>query len=383
MCAARRLPPDAGGGAGTAVNPSNACVSGPARARLLALLTLERLPGVGPVRARALLEQVSDATIALERALAGVAAADRAAALDDARRALGALDGLAAARPELRPRLTGIGEADYPRRLLELPDPPPVLFALGDGQAIDAPCVAIVGTRRATRYGERVARALATAAARAGACVVSGMATGIDGIAHRAALDAGGTTAAVLGSGVDVPYPAAHRALHQEIARRGLVLSEHPPGERAGPGAFPRRNRIIAALASVTIVVEAGVRSGALLTAAHALELGRTVAAVPGPLDAPESAGTNALLRDGAHVIADTLDVLTLLGLQSPRRQAEPEFTGDARAVWEVLGNLTVRIDELPTLAGLPVERCLAAVTELELAGAIVCELTGEVARRR
>jgi DNA processing protein len=256
---------------------------------------------------------------------------------------------------------------------------------MGDTSLVGAaagPAVAVVGTRRCTAYGERITTELAGALARAGATIVSGMALGVDAAAHRAALGAGGRTVAVLGTGVDVPYPAAHRGLHAEIARRGLVLSEQPPGERAGPGAFPRRNRIIAALAAVTIVVEAGARSGALITATHALDLGRTVAAVPGPIDVAEAAGSNELIRDGAVVIASVADALALLGLDAPPARRGPTFDGDERVVWDALAVPAPDLDVLTTRCSLPTRSCLAALTTLELAGAVECALTGEVRRR-
>ena len=276
------------------------------------------------------------------------------------------------------------GDPEYPERLLELRDPPPVLFALGSIASLRRPCVAIVGTRRATAYGERVTAELAGALARAGATVVSGMARGIDGVAHRAALMATGCTAAVLGTGVDVAYPAAHRALHEEICARGVVLSEELPGDRANGGSFPKRNRIIAALARATIVVEAPHRSGALITAGHALDLNRGVAAVPGPIDVPQSAGSNALLRDGAIIITDVADALALVGVSAPsaRVRARTLTDGAQLAIWDALESPAPDLDALATRASLPARECLAAVTALELNGAIECALTGEIRRR-
>lgn len=253
---------------------------------------------------------------------------------------------------------------------------------LGALATLDAPRVAIVGTREATAYGERVTRELAGALARAGACIVSGLARGIDAAAHRAALANGGRTVAVLGTGVDVAYPVGHRALHEEIAERGLLLAEQRPGSRAHKGSFPRRNRIIAALARLVIVVEAPWRSGALNTAAHANDLGRTIAAVPGPIDAPASAGTNAMIRDGgAHLIGTIGDALTLAGLSgSPRSRVEPE--GDARSVWLALADGALELEAIVATTRLPAGRCLAAVSALELAGAVECEITGGIRRR-
>jgi DNA processing protein len=244
-----------------------------------------------------------------------------------------------------------------------------------------APVVAVVGTRTATEYGERVTRELARTLARAGACIVSGMARGIDAAAHRAALAEHGATIAVLGTGVDVPYPVGHRTLQQAIGEQGLLISEYPPGTHAGPGCFPRRNRIIAALATVTIVVEAGVKSGALSTANEALKLGRTVAAVPGRIDSPHSEGTNGLLRDGAVIIADVTDALSLLGLAVPRA-APTTPQGDAGAVWVALAGGPLDADALCVRSGLPASRCLSAVTELELQGLVECSLTGFIRRR-
>lgn len=271
---------------------------------------------------------------------------------------------------------------DYATPLLDLPDPPPHLLALGEWSAVAPPCVAVVGSRDPSGYAERVTRELCGALARAGAAVVSGMARGIDAAAHRATLDAGGRTAAVLGTGIDVPYPAANAALHDAIARRGLLLSEHPPGARATPGSFPRRNRIIAAIAQVTIVVEAGPKSGALITAGHALDLGRAVAAVPGPIDSPRSAGSNELLRDGAVVIASIADAVALVGLAAPASAPPPALQGDERRVWDALAGGPLDADTLTARCALPANRCLAAVSALELIGSIECALTGEIRRR-
>jgi DNA processing protein len=275
------------------------------------------------------------------------------------------------------------GDGRLPPSLGDLQDVAPVLWALGDLALLDdRPRVAIVGTRRATAYGLRIARALAGAFARAGACVVSGMARGIDAAAHRAALEAGGTTLAVLGTGADLAYPPANRALHAEIAARGLLLSEYPPGEPANGGSFPRRNRIIAALAPLTIVVEAGVRSGALITAGYANTLNRLVGALPGPIDQPQSEGANLLIRDGSHIIASVEDALALLGLTRPVRHPDPDAGTDEAAVWAALRHGVLDVDALCSQSGLPADRCMAAVTELELRGAVECSLTGDVRRR-
>jgi DNA processing protein len=272
-------------------------------------------------------------------------------------------------------------DGNYPPPLLELHDPPPCLFCIGDLSLLSAPSAAIVGTRRATPYGERVTRDLAGSLARAGIVIVSGLARGVDAIAHRATLEAQGSTVAVLGTGVDVVYPLAHRSLQAEIARSGLLVSEEPPGSRATTSAFPKRNRIIAALTRATIIVEAPLRSGALITADHATDLHRTVAAVPGPVDSPQSAGSNLLLRDGANVIASVDDALTIMGV-SVRNTSPPEpRTAAERRILDALALGPTDIDSLAAISCLPTRECLAAVTPLELRGAVVCDLTGEVRR--
>jgi DNA processing protein len=274
------------------------------------------------------------------------------------------------------------GDARYPAALDALEDPPARLWSIGDWSVADAPVVAVVGTRRATPNGLRVTRDLVTALARAGACVVSGMALGIDAAAHRAALDANGRTAAVLGTGVDIAYPRSHRMLHAEIAANGLLISELPPGAHSHGGSFPMRNRIIAAIARLTIVVEAPVKSGALITARHALDLGRDIGIVPGPIDAPQSQGSNELLRDGAHPIASIADAVTLAGLTAPKRGELHLDDETELRVWTALAQGAASLDELCTRSALPVARCLSTITALELRGVVECALTGEIRRR-
>jgi DNA processing protein len=280
-------------------------------------------------------------------------------------------------------RIVDRDDPDFPQQLRDLPDPPARFWAAGRyGLTAAKPIVAVIGTRNATPYGERVARELTRALVRAGACVVSGMARGIDAIAHRTTLEESGSTIAVLGTGVDVPYPVGHRTLHQTIARKGLLIAESAPGMRAFRGSFPRRNRIIAALASVTIVVEGGLHSGALNTAEQAFDLGRRVGAVPGQIDAPQSEGANRLIRDGATIIADVADALMLAELTPPIRVPRDFADPDAAAVWRALAKGPLDSDALCAASGLPAHRCLAAVTELELGGAIECALTGAIRRR-
>jgi DNA processing protein len=274
-------------------------------------------------------------------------------------------------------------DPEYPRELRDLAQPPEQLYAIGRESALARPRVAIVGTRNCTGYGERATRTLTRALVRAGASVVSGMARGIDAAAHRTALEEGGNTIAVLGTGVDVPYPVGHRQLHAVIAEKGIVLSENPPGARAAKGSFPKRNRIIAALAPMTIVVEAGFRSGALNTAGQALELNRTVAVVPGPIDSEQSRGSNQLLRDGAGFIASAADALTLLGLEPPKETAQPPLLPDSeQKIWDAVAGGFIQTDSLPSATGLSLAECLAAITSLEIMGLVECSLAGEIRRR-
>ena len=271
--------------------------------------------------------------------------------------------------------------ADYPEALRDLDRPPDPVWARGNLDLLLRPCVAIVGTRRATPYAERVTRELARTVARAGACVISGLARGVDAEAHRGALEVGGATCAVLGTGLDVVYPKGHALLQQHIGERGLLLSELQPTNAAHGGSFPERNRIIAALARVTIVVEAGFKSGALITARVANELGRTVAAVPGPIDIPQAQGSNELLRDGATMIACMADALALLGLTAPVRLVDLPEGGAERRMWDALGEGAADLDTLCTRSALPAHLAMAGVTGLEMRGLVECALSGEIRR--
>lgn len=285
------------------------------------------------------------------------------------------------AEPKLRIAVWPRGHAHYPNELLDLPTPPSELYTLGNPSILSRPRVSIVGTRQSTAYGERVTRTLTSALARAGVSIISGMARGIDGVAHRTALEVGGRTVAVLGTGIDVAYPAGHRHLHRMIAEQGLVLSENPPGMTAHKGAFPKRNRIIAALSPVTIVVEAGRKSGALNTASQALELGRVVAAVPGPIDSVQSLGSNELLRDGAVVIATVEDALALVGVTAPKEPVVPDLPDTQRQLWESLGVGPADADTLSAKTGIPLAECLAGISSLEILGLVDCTFAGEFRR--
>ncbi|MFL5821597.1 MAG: DNA-processing protein DprA [Solirubrobacteraceae bacterium] len=281
----------------------------------------------------------------------------------------------APARRRLREAgLAGICRHDperYPQALRDMPDPPAMVHVAGGTQLPRGPATAVVGARRATPYGLEVARMLGRGLAAAGVTVVSGMALGVDSAAHEGALEAGGPTLAVLPGGADVPYPASKRRLYRRLLAEGCAASELPPGLRPRRWCFPARNRLIAALSALTVVVEAAERSGALITARLARELGREVGAVPGPITSGRARGVNDLLFDGAHLVRDVQDVLDVLfgaGAASappdPRAGLEP---GLRRVLDEVAGGR----DTVGALAGTPAEAeaALVALSELELLG--------------
>jgi DNA processing protein len=267
----------------------------------------------------------------------------------------------------------------YPERLVRLDDPAPLLFVLGAAEALAGRSVAVVGARAATAYGRRVAGEIGAVLARSGVVVVSGLAYGVDAQAHRAALDAGGLAVAILGCGPETVYPAAHRALAARVAARGALVTEFPPGFPALPHHFPHRNRLIAGLAECVVVVEARARSGSLSTAgrAGALAEGR-VFAVPGPIDAPASAGTNRLIRDGAHVYTEPDDLLQRLGLPLVGRppQARPSGGGGG-AVLAALRDAPATPDELVRRLGRTPEALAADLVRLELEGRVARDADG------
>jgi DNA processing protein len=269
-------------------------------------------------------------------------------------------------------RFVGRGEAGYPSLLRELHDPPPGLFLRGSGavELLGERGVAIVGARACSSYGSQVARLLGRELAAAGLVVVSGLARGIDGEAHRGALESDGRTVAVLGCGVDRDYPAAHARLAARIAEESLVVSEYAPGVEPAPWRFPARNRIIAGLAAATVVVEARERSGALITADFALEAGREVFAVPGEITSALSAGTNSLLRLGATPLTSAADVLEALGIEAADAPSL-ELGETPTRLLEALACEPSGIDRLIRETGLDAAAVARALAELELVGAV------------
>jgi len=280
------------------------------------------------------------------------------------------------------------GDAEYPTRLQEIASAPPVLYLRGSFEAGDEAAVAIVGARHATAYGESVARELAAELTRRGLTIVSGLARGIDAAAHGGALEADGRTLAVLGSGLDQIYPREHRDLAAEVAGHGAVISEFPLGTPPLRLHFPRRNRIISGLSLGVIVVEAGVNSGALITAHHALEQGREVFAVPGRVHARYSEGSNRLIKAGAKLVESWEDVLSELiphlRRPGPRKTApppQPTLTPAEEQVFTILADGPLHIDALIVRAGLAGGRVASALVGLEMKG-LVRQLSGKVFER-
>jgi DNA processing protein len=288
------------------------------------------------------------------------------------------------------------GDPEYPDGLTHLAVPPEILWARGPVVLGKPRTIAIVGTRKATEYGRRMAHDLAFDLATRGWTIVSGLARGIDSAAHRGALAAQGRTIAVLGCGIDHVYPVRNRELREEIAATGLLVSEYEPAEPPLKFHFPERNRIIAALGRAVVVVQAGERSGALITAGMALELGREVLAVPGPADQPGSRGVNRLLRDGAGLVETATDVIDSLSHESWREgtragDGQPTLFDDGQMsdqsaggpgrtldrLEALLATGPVRVDELARAMRRPVSETLAELGRLELSG-VVRSLPGQ-----
>ena len=266
-------------------------------------------------------------------------------------------------------------DEDYPRLLQQIDQAPPVIYVQGELIPSDEFAVAIVGTRRVTTYGQQVARDTSLYLAGHGLTIVSGLARGVDGIAHQHALQAGGRTIAVLGSGVDVIYPPEHRRLAEAICENGAVISDYPMGTKPEGINFPPRNRIISGLSLATIVVEAGERSGALITADFAVDQGRDVFAVPGNVLSPASRGTNNLIQKGAYTMVSPQDVLDVLNLSEieeikSAREVIPANTLEQK-ILDCLDYEPSHVDDICNSVGSPIEQVSAALTMMELKGMV------------
>ncbi len=343
------------------------------RRELEALLILDALPRMGPRAVREVVLAAGSARAALNRPdLVRQAAGEAAAAALSGEAREGVLRALERA-DRLGMATVLFNEPSYPRPLLNLADPPPVLFLRGRAELLAQAGVAVVGSRKATARARSVAHALGAAVAGRGTPLVSGLALGVDGAAHEGALRAGGPTVAVLGCGADRVYPATHAALFRRILAEGLVVSEFLPGTEALPFHFPRRNRILAAFSRALVVVEAGERSGALISVDHALDLGVEVWAVPGPVDEPACLGSNALLADGARpLVSVPRFVEAVLGPAQEADGAPPgALPGPEGDVLAALGRGSLSADELVRVTGLSSGRTLALLSGLELAGRV------------
>lgn len=272
-------------------------------------------------------------------------------------------------------RVTVLADDGYPALLREIPAPPPVLYYRGELIETDRNAVAIVGTRRMTPYGREMTVRISGELARAGVTIVSGLARGVDGVAHQAALDAGGRTIAVLGSGVNKIYPPEHRKLAQRIAEQGAVLSDYVPDTPPDGVNFPPRNRIISGLSLAVVVIEAPDRSGALITVDFAADHGRDVFAVPGPVNSPNSSGCNRLLREGARLVRSADDILEDLhisrtGEPLPVQSSLPVSDEDRRLL-SVMTSAPQHIDDLAALSDYPVTEVSSRLMMLELQGLV------------
>jgi DNA processing protein len=334
--------------------------------------------GIGAVRFRTLLDFFGSPEIAWQAPAEGLRAAGLSEKLVEnvlKVRSSSALEATLA-------RIEGQGisvltweDETYPRRLREIAQPPPVLYLRGSLTAEDDWCVALVGTRRASAYGRQVTEEIASALARSGVTVVSGLARGVDACAHQAALDAGGRSLGVLGCGVDIVYPPENRRLFERMLAQGGLISDYPPGTPPDAANFPPRNRIISGLGMAVVIIEAGESSGALITASFAAEQGREVFAVPGNITSPLSRGTNRLISDGAHPLLSPQNILETLELTlvTEQRAARSILPADAleAQLYAAVGQEPLHVDEIRARTELPIEKVTATLALMELKGMV------------
>ncbi|MFQ5703718.1 MAG: DNA-processing protein DprA [Gemmatimonadales bacterium] len=343
----------------------------------IAYLTLALVPGIGRSRLDMLLAAFGSCENALgasHRALTRVVDISPAAAtaICDATPNMG--EKVVKRAIEMGAHVLLPKHEQFPSSLRQIPKAPTLLFAKGRLELLDSECTAIVGSRAHTRYGAGACRMFASGLSRAGLTVVSGMARGLDAIAHTATLDVGGGTIGVLGNGLGVVYPAANRALYERVAADGCLLTEHPPGERPNAGSFPKRNRLISGLSRVTLLIEARERSGALITAGCALAQGHEVLAVPGPITSPVSVGCNRLIQQGAKPALGLRDVLEEYGMSmgdAPAVAIANDLTAEEREMLDILDQGLEQVDEVAHRAGMSVPEVLAVLTSLEIRGLV------------
>ncbi|SFZ70112.1 DNA-processing protein DprA [Chitinimonas taiwanensis] len=345
-----------------------------------AWLRLMLVPGLGPAYALRLLSALGSPSQVLHASASTLAqfiptklAQTLKQGPDDAQLQL-SLQWLTAAEN----RLLTLADADYPPRLLEIADPPPLLYIKGEAGLLTRPSLGVVGSRNATPQGIQNAEAFARELSQRGWCIASGLALGIDTAAHRGGLAGPGSTIAVVGTGLDIVYPARNHALAHEIAKAGVIISEFPLRTQAKPGHFPRRNRIISGLARGVLVVEAALQSGSLITAREAAEQGREVFAIPGSIHSPLAKGCHQLIKQGAKLVETAADILEELG--EPACTPGPVFSGamesppedpQSAALLAALGHDPLDIDTLTQRAGLTPEQSYAMLLTLELEGQV------------
>lgn len=343
---------------------------------LVAWLRLILAPGIGGEAQRKLLSAFGPPDQIFSASLASLA---RTIPLKQAEQLLshdaqGGIDAVLAWAAEPGNAILTLADAAYPQRLLDAPDPPTVLYVKGRIDLLNAPALAIVGSRNATPQGESNAQAFAAALSDAGLTIVSGLALGIDAAAHRGGLHGEGSTIAVIGTGIDRVYPARNQALARDIATHGVIVSEFPLGTPALKENFPRRNRIISGLALGCLVVEAAERSGSLITARLAGEQGRDVFAIPGSIHSPLSKGCHKLIKQGAKLVDDARDILEELGLATAadhRATAVPAPNAETTRLLDCIGFDPCDMDTLALRSGLTAEKLYAILLQLELAGRI------------
>ena len=285
---------------------------------------------------------------------------------------------------DLGVKLIPLSSDDYPVLLREISDPPALLYVLGEKVWLKGNFISVVGTRKPTRYGINATRMIVSRLVENGIGIVSGFAYGIDTVAHMEAIKGGGYTIGVLGTGIDIVYPKVNKNLRKDIieSKRGCLISEFPIGDSPEPWHFPRRNRIISGLTQITLVVEASLKSGAMITAGYALEQGREVFAVPGNIDSENSQGTNQLIKEGAKLITSGDDVLEEFNIiPKVTTIRPPELTEEEAAIWNVLNEPRLE-DDILNISGLDISRFNIIVTRLELKG-LIERLPGRILKRR
>ena len=343
-------------------------------------LQLTLTPGLGGTAIRAMLRQYGLPHLVLARKPSELAAHATPSVLEalHSEAVRRAVEAALAWLEQPRNALVTLADASYPRLLLEIPDPPPVLYARGRLDLLQRPALAVVGSRNATAQGTANAEAFAKALSDSGLTIVSGLALGIDAAAHRGGLAGTGSTIAVLGTGIDVVYPRSNETLASQIADRGLLLSEFPLGTGALASNFPRRNRLISGLAQGCLVVEAALASGSLITARLAAEQGREVFAVPGSIHSPVAKGCHALIKSGAKLVESADDVLAELGgfrasgfASTVQPGTEAGEAADHTGLLQHMGHDPVDIDALCVRAGLSAEQVSSELLRLELAGRV------------